>query len=195
MTATAQTEKAAKRAPAARGRGRGRATGEKARAAVTRPKPQKVDPNWQLDPGRYSAFGTEMAQAAAQAVKGAGNFWDRCRTLFIEAHEHGRGEEAVNLIFQPGESVKGRKAPWYRTYKSILTSALTYGIQVGHDTGVSGLQAKIKEAKDEAADNDPAMKAAKDQQLLGMFERMAQGCLNRGIAKKDLAAILARLSA
>jgi hypothetical protein len=93
-------------------------------------------------------------------------------------------------MFSPGESVKGRKAPWYRTYKSLLTAAADRGITVGHDTGVSALQKLIKESKDADVESDPEKHEAKEAQLIGMFQRLATGCLNFGIPMKRLAAAL-----
>lgn len=143
-----------------------------------------------LNTDTLSTFGQEMAQAATQQVSNAGSYWDRCRTYFTEAQRNGQAEAAITAIFKPGENVKGKKAPWYRTYKSILSSAVTLKLTVTDDMGMSALQKAIKAAKDEAAENDPKLKAEKDNNALEMFKRMCIGCLNRGIPKAKLAAIL-----
>lgn len=137
-----------------------------------------------------STFGQEMAQAATQQVSNAGTYWDRCRTMFTEAQRNGKAAEALEAIFKPGENVKGKKAPWYRTYKSILGSAVALGLSVTDDMGMTALQKAIKVAKDEAAEKDPQLRQEKDNNALEMFKRMCVGCLNRGIPKSKLAAIL-----
>lgn len=143
-----------------------------------------------LNTDALATFGQEMAQAAAGQVKNAGTYWDRCRTHFSEAQRNGKAEEAITAMFAAGDNVKGKKAPWYRTYKSILNAAVTLAIKVTDDMGMSALQKAIKAAKDDAAENDPAKKAEKDANALEMFKRMCIGCLNRGIPKAKLAAIV-----
>jgi vacuolar-type H+-ATPase subunit E/Vma4 len=64
---------------------------------------------------------------------------------------------------------------------------------VADDEGMSAIQARIKEAKQAEIDNDPEMAEEKNRQMLEMFRRQAQGCLNRGIPKAQLAAILKEL--
>lgn len=166
-------------------RGRGAATGNNVKAQ--RRGPAKKD-DWTLDANRYSQLGHEMAEAAVNNVKDAATLWDRARTYFVEAQEHGQGEAAVVALFSAGDEVKGRKAPWYRTYKSILSSAVKLSITVTNEMGMSALQKEIKAAKDEQADPE-----AKKAQLLGMFLRLAKGCLEKGISKKELASELTKL--
>lgn len=168
-------------------RGRGKATAELAQeqTKADRKPPAKADPRWKLPTDRLESLGREMAEAAVKSVKDAGTLWDRARTGFVEAQEHGRGAEAVEALFHAGDETKGRKAPWYRTYKSILTSAVKLNIAVSNEMGVTALQTKIKAAKAEQA--DPEVKQA---QLRGMFERLAKGCLNAGISRADLAKII-----
>lgn len=143
-----------------------------------------------LNTESLGSFGQEMAQAATQQVSNASTYWDRCRTYFTEAQRNGKAAEALEAIFKPGENVKGKKAPWYRTYKSILGSAVALNLTVTDSMGMTALQKAIKIAKDEAADNDPKLKAEKDANALEMFKRMVVGCLNRGIPKSKLATIL-----
>lgn len=151
----------------------------------------KVKPDaWAFDGAMLGQLGQEMAQAAAQQTQAAGTYWDRCRTHYVAAQDHGKAQEALDALFGPGEKVKGKKAPWYRTYKSLLSTANEIGVTVTNDMGMSALQKAIKLAKEEASENDPETAAAKDAQLLDMFTKMAQGCLNRGISKAKLAAIL-----
>lgn len=152
-------------------------------------------PAWEFDPSRYGALGQEMAIAAKQQVQSAGTFWDRCRTLYVEAQEHGKAQEALDALFGPGEKVKGKKAPWFRTYKSILTNALTNGVTITNEMGMSAAQKSVKAAKDEATDNDEESSQAKTNSLLDMFTKLAQGCLNRGVPKSQLATILKGLEA
>lgn len=151
--------------------------------------------NWALPAQQMEALGVEMAQAAVQQVQAGVTYWDRVRTLFVDAQAHKRPNEAIVALFSAGDKVKGKKAPWYRTYKSLLTSAADLKITVTNDMGMSALQKLIKEAKQERAENDPEQKEAKDAQMLEMFVRLAQGCLNRGISKATLAARLKELEA
>lgn len=144
---------------------------------------------WIID-DRFSATGQEMAVAAAQANVQSGTFWDRCRTLFVEAQEHGKAQEAVSVLFSAGDKVKGKKAPWYRTYKSLLNSCLTLNVKLDNSHGMSAVQKLIKIAKETKLENDPEAQAAKAEDLKGMFKRMAQGCLNAGVKKSELVAIL-----
>lgn len=156
------------------------------------PARRKAD-DFVMDHAKYQKFGQEMATAATQQVAKADTYWNQCRSLFIEAQSHGRASEAITDLFSPGESIKGRKAPWYRTYKSLLNNCVTYKIKVAEDDGMSAIQARIKDAKQEEIDNDPEKAEEKNQQMLEMFKRQAQGCLNRGIPKAQLAAILKEL--
>lgn len=164
-------------------------------------KPAKAKPStpvivvWTFDAQRYGSLGQEMGQAAVQQVAAAGTYWDRCRTLYVEAQNNGAAQEALDALFGPGDKVKGKKAPWYRTYKSLLNSALTLGLTVTDQMGMSALQKAIKGAKEDAADENEEAAAAKDAQLLEMFKKIAQGCLNRGITKKALAEALKGLEA
>lgn len=171
------------------GRGRGAKTLDNAKAATPRRgRPPKKKDDWSLDVGRYEALGEEMANAAVSSVKEAGTLWDRARTFFVEAQAHGQGEAAVVALFHPGDNIKGRKAPWYRTYKSLLSSAVKLSINVTNEMGMSALQKEIKAAKDEAQDPE-----AKKAQLIGMFLRLAKGCLEKGITKAQLAKELTKL--
>lgn len=168
------------------GRGRGRGKAKDAPA---------IQDNWTLPAQQMEALGVEMAQAAVQQVQAGVTYWDRVRTLFVDAQQHKRPNEAIVALFSAGDKVKGKKAPWYRTYKSLLSSAASLKIQVTNDMGMSALQKLIKEAKAEKAENDPEQKEAKDAQMIEMFVRLAQGCLNRGISKATLAARLKELEA
>lgn len=143
-----------------------------------------------FDEEQYVHLGQEMAQEASKQVSNAGSFWERCRDMYVAAQEHGRAEDAIRALFSPGDTLQGRKAPWYRTYKSLLTSCFNLKIKVEGDAGVTNIQQQIKAAKDKIIERDPRARAAKDQQVLEMFKRLAQGCLNRGIAKQSLVAAL-----
>lgn len=143
-----------------------------------------------LDAERYTGLGAEMAQAAASQTVAVGTLWNRCRTLFVEAQAVNKGQEAVDLLFAPGERVKGKKAPWYRTYKSLLTNAVKLNVTVTNDMGMTSLQKAIKVAKEANEENDPDAAKAKDEQMIGMFQRMVNGCLARGISKARLATIV-----
>jgi len=166
-----------------------------AKRGRSKAKPSAVIMAWELDAQRYGALGQEMAQAAAQQTQAAITYWDRCRTLYVEAQAHSKGQEALNALFGPGEKVKGKKAPWFRTYKSILSNALANGVTVTNEMGMTAAQKAVKVAKDEATDNDPEKSEAKTEQLVEMFTKLAQGCLNRGVAKSQLATILKGLEA
>lgn len=150
---------------------------------------------WAFDAARYGSLGQEMGQAAVQQVSAAGTYWDRCRTLYVEAQNHGVAQEALDALFGPGDKVKGKKAPWYRTYKSLLNSALTLKLTVTDAMGMSALQKAIKGAKEDAADENDEAREAKAAQLLEMFKKIAQGCLNKGITKAELAKALKELEA
>lgn len=149
--------------------------------------------DFMLDHEKYLKFGQEMATAATQQTSTAETYWNTCRSLFIEAQQHKRTGEALVDLFSPGDNIKGRKAPWYRTYKSLLTACHDRKIKVTEEDGVTAIQAKIKEAKQAEIDNDPEKAEEKNQQMVEMFRRQAQGCLNRGIPKTQLAAILKEL--
>lgn len=162
------------------------------------PKGRKGKPaadSWQFDANRYGQLGQEMATAAAAQTQSAVNYWDRCRTLYVEAQAHGAGQEAIAALFGPGEKVKGKKAPWFRTYKSILVNALSHGVTIGNDMGMTAAQKAVKIAKEDGIDNDPVKAEAKTSQLVEMFTKLAQGCLNRGVSKAQLATILKGLEA
>lgn len=154
-----------------------------------------VTPAYEFNAQVFGALGREMAEAAAQQTSAAGNYWDRSRTLYVEAQNNGKAQEALDAMFGPGDKVKGKKAPWYRAYKSQLTSCLKLGITVDNSMGMTAVAKLIKGAKEAAADDSAEASAAKDAQLLDMFKKMAQGCLNRGIDKKQLATILKELEA
>lgn len=193
MNAQTQTETTKARRNGSRGRGTSTVTA--AKRASTRGKGHAVDKNWHLPVNELEALGQEMANAAVQQVQAGTNYWDRCRTQYIEAQNHGRAQEALVAIFKPGESVKGKKAPWYRTYKSILTAAAERGIEVTNDMGMSALQKLIKENKEQEIETDPEKAEAKRAQMLGMFVRLATGCLNMGISKRELAEALKEIEA
>ena len=146
--------------------------------------------DWLFDRQQYEGLGLEMAQAATKQVENAGTYWEKCRSLFVEAQQHNRAHDAVLALFHAGDEVRGRKAPWYRTYKSILTQCADRKIKIDNETGMTQVQKLIKEAKEKEIENDPEAKVAKDEQLLAMLERMVVGCLNRGIDKKRIAEIV-----
>lgn len=159
----------------------------RSRTAVKEPTTRE---RWHLDQERLTALGQEMATAATQQVRSSGTYWERCREVFMEAQTHNKAQEAVQELFAAGDKVEGRKAPWYRTYKSLLTACATRNIIVTVDMGMSQVQKLIKEHKQAEIESDPEAKSAKDEQMIEMFRRLAQGCLNRGIEKKVLAAVL-----
>lgn len=138
----------------------------------------------------FEALGQEMAVAATQQISAATTYWDRCRSLYVQAQDHGRAQEAIVALFAPGEAVRGKKAPWYRTYKSILTQCEQRGLHLSNETGMSAAQQLIKEAKQSEVESDPTAKKLKDEQMIGMFQRLAQGCLNRGIKLARLVKVL-----
>lgn len=145
--------------------------------------------NWAVD-NRFGQLGVELATKAVQAVSEAGTLWDRCRTLYCEAQEHGKQEDAIAAIFGPGEKVKGKKAPWYRTYKSLLTNANKLHVTVTNDMGMTALQKAIKASKAEAEEQDEEQGEAKVAQLKGMFINFAKALLERGVTKAELAKLL-----
>ncbi len=187
MTAQVKTEvRKSRRAPRA-----SKSATAVAKAVRSRRSPAvKPDKDWLLPSDQLNALGVTMAQAAVQQTQASGNYWDQCRTQFVTAQEHGRGKEAIQAIFGPGEKVQGRKAAWYRTYKSILTSAVDRGIQVTNDMGMTALQGAIKAAKQAEVDSDPKKHAEKEANMLEMFTRLAKGCLGLGITKQRLAQAL-----
>lgn len=138
----------------------------------------------------YVHLGTEMAQQASKQVSDAGSYWEKCRNLYVAAQDHGRAQDALRALFSPGDTMQGRKAPWYRTYKSLLTSCFNMKIKVQDTLGMTAVQALIKAAKQQIIDRDPRKRAEKDAQVLEMYKRLAQGCLNRGITKQQLVAAL-----
>ncbi len=153
------------------------------------PKPADA-PAWALDADRLTKLGTDMVNAAVGQVKEGGTFWDCVRTQYVDAQAHGAGEAALVAIFAPGEKIKGKKAPWYRTYKSLLTNAHNRGIVINNEMGMGTVQAAIKASKEEEVDSDPAKAAEKQANLITMFERLAKGCLSSGVTKAKLAEVL-----
>lgn len=139
---------------------------------------------------QYGAIGKHAAIEAVNSTNNAGSQWVSIRDAFVEGQDAGFARETHDAIFAAGDAVKGKKAPWYRTYKSILNSAIEYKLTVTKDMGMSALQKAIKGAKEDKAANDPTAAAAKAQQLIEMFTKMAQGCLNAGIEKATLAKVL-----
>lgn len=171
-------------------RGRGAATGSNAKAQTARKPQSRKRDDWALDSARYAKLGHEMAEAAVNNVKDAATLWDQARSYYVEAQQHGQAEAAVVALFSAGDEVKGRKAPWYRTYKSILGSAAKLSIAVTNEMGMSALQKEIKAAKDDQQDPE-----AKKAQLIGMFIRLAKGCLNAGVEKRALVKALTEAEA
>lgn len=143
----------------------------------------------------FESLGQEMAVAATQQTVAASTYWDKCRSLFVQAQDHGRAADAIVALFAPGEAVKGKKAPWYRTYKSILTQCEQRGLHITNEHGVTAAQALIKESKANEIEADPAAKKLKDAQMIDMFRRLAQGCLNRGIKLATLNNVMRELAA
>ena len=138
-----------------------------------------------------SKLGTQIGTVAAQQASQGGNIWNEVRTRFAAAQRDGKAQEAFDAIFtNGGDKVKGKKAPWYRTYKSLLNSAIVHGVTVTDDMGASALQAAVKEAKSAATSETDEQAAA-----ILMFTRMAQGALNKGVSKAKLASVLKGLEA
>lgn len=144
----------------------------------------------------YGSLGHEAAVAATQQVKAAGNYWDRMRTLYVAAQDVGQAAEAIAALFGAGDKVKGKKAPWYRNYKSCLTRAQERGVTVTNDMGAAALAQALKAqavTNGSDSDGDSDQDATKLEGLLVMFDRMAKGALNAGATKAQLAKRLAAL--
>lgn len=104
-------------------------------------------PAYVLDVERVAAKGQEIAAAAASVNTVSTNAWDMVRTLFVEAQDNGAMAEAYAVFFGAGDAVKGKKAGWYRGYKSAINNAMAYKIKLDNSMGYSALLAAIKDAK------------------------------------------------
>lgn len=138
-----------------------------------------------LDVEAIAKRGVEVATAATAVTAATGNAWACLRTIISEAQANGCGKEAFEAFFNAGDKVKGKKAGWWRGYKSAINNALELGITITNDMGYSALLTAIKEAK---GPTDPA-------KLLAMVEKMAQGYLNAGGDKAKLLATIKEMEA
>lgn len=138
-----------------------------------------------LDVEAVAKRGVEVATAATAVTAATGNAWACLRTIISEAQANGCGKEAAEAFFAAGDAVKGKKAGWWRGYKSAINNALALGITITNDIGYSALLQAIKEAK---GPTDPA-------KLLAMVEKMAQGYLNAGGDKAKLLSVVKALEA
>lgn len=137
-----------------------------------------------LDVDAVAKRGVEVATAATASTKVSGNAWATLRTIISEAQAAGFGREAFEAFFNAGDKVKGKKAGWWRGYKSAINNALNLGITITNEMGYSALLAAIKDARP----TDP-------NKLLAMVEKMAQGYLNNGGDKAKLMALIKSLEA
>ncbi len=131
------------------------------------------------------ALGHRIALTAADAHLKNESVWSECRTYLVAAIGAGKGQEYVDAFREGGSKVKGKKAPWYRTYLCIMQGAVQHGVKVTDDMGAKAAQVAVQDAKRDAR---PVSEA--QAQALIMFERAAQGCLNQGITMATLAKTL-----
>lgn len=155
------------------------------KTTTTKNTTKNTAPAYVLDVEAVAKRGVEVATAATAVTAATGNAWACLRTIISEAQANGCGKEAAEAFFAAGDGVKGKKAGWWRGYKSAINNALALNITITNDMGYSALLAAIKEAK---GPTDP-------EKLLAMVEKMAQGYLNNGGDKAKLLALVKGLEA
>jgi hypothetical protein len=138
-----------------------------------------------IDMEAAKALGKSVGTIATSANVQAGNVWAQSRTHYVLAQSAGKASEWCAAFVAGIKSVKGRKAPWARTYSSILVRAAKLGVIIGDDMGANDAQKAVKAAQDAAA--DPAEKA---KQALEMARRFMVAALEAGASVKDMQAAL-----
>lgn len=134
-----------------------------------------------LNVEEVATLGKEAATLAASSVVQAGNVWNRIRSLYVPAQEAGQSNEFVTALFEAGDKVKGKKAPWYRAYKSILSRAAKDGVTV-----TSAMSAK--QAQDAVRDAADATETAEEKKAkaLAFFGRMWASAIANGLTEAEL---------
>lgn len=152
---------------------------------------QTAAPAYTFNADDATTIGRNVATIATQQKAQAGNNWDVLRTGYVQASKAGKAAEWLEATFtNGGDRVKGAKAAWYRSYKSNLTGAHEYGVEVTDSMGATAVQNAVRDAR-----QDGKSEAERQEQLYQMFLKMAQGALNAGVTKAKLAAGLKGLDA
>lgn len=138
-----------------------------------------------------TTIGRNIATIATQQKAQAGNNWDVLRTGYVQASAAGVAQDWLTATFENGgDKVKGAKAAWYRTYKSILSGAHEHAVELTDSMGSTAAQNAVRDAR-----QDAKPESERQAQLYQMFLKMAQGALNAGVSKAKLAAGLKGLAA
>lgn len=133
-----------------------------------------------LDTEAALALGKTVGKAATEANVTAGGIWASARTHYVLAQGIGKATEWVEAFGKGIKSVKGKKAPWARTYLSILTRAAKLGVKVEDGMGANDCQKAVKEAQD--ALTDPTQKA---KEAWAMAERFIRSAFDNGADPKE----------
>jgi hypothetical protein len=150
-----------------------------------KPNPTKPNPSVVIDLAAALALGKSVGTAATEANVQSSNVWATCRTHYCLAQSAGKAGEWCDQFVKGVKSVKGRKAPWARTYSSILVRAAKLGVTIENAMGANDAQKAVKAAQDAAADPTEKAKAA-----LEMARRFMIAALEAGVNPRDLAAAL-----
>lgn len=135
----------------------------------------KAAPAASLDTAAALALGKSVGEEATKANISAGNIWATARTHYVLAQGVKQAKEWVEAFGKGIKSVKGRKAPWARTYLSILTRAAKLGVNISDEMGMGDAQKAVKAAQDELA--DPTQKA---KEAWNMAERFIRSAFENG---------------
>jgi hypothetical protein len=128
-----------------------------------------------LDTAAALALGKTVGTEATKANVTAGGIWATARTHYVVAQTIGKADEWVSAFGKGIKSIKGKKAPWARTYLSILTRAAKLGVKIEDAMGANDAQKAVKTAQDEKA--DPAQKA---KEAWSMAERFIRSAFENG---------------
>lgn len=167
--------------------------------AVKAPKPRKAKdqgqksqaPEFKLDTDRIAIIGTQVGTLANGAAKAGDTAFDTVRTHIVDALVGGGYEtagEAHKALFTAAYAVKGAKAQWLRTYKSVFNSAIELRIPFDHSTGLSALQKLIKAAKAPGTAEDAlkmAIGGAKTAFRRGMTEKAILAAIKAALAEVE----------
>lgn len=166
---------------------------------VTKAKPRKAKPQAQqvqapaftLDTDHIATIGTQVGTLASETAKAGDTAFSTVRTHIVEALVGGGYEtagEAHKALFAAAYAVKGAKAQWLRTYKSVFNSAIELRIPFDHSTGLSALQKLIKAAKAPGTAEDAlkmAIGGAKTAFRRGMTEKAILAAIKAALAEVE----------
>lgn len=155
-------------------------------------KPQKAQaPAFTLDVQHLSTVGTQVGTLASETAKAGDSAYASVRTAIVEALVGGGHEaaaEAHKALFTAAYAVKGAKAQWLRTYKSVFNSAIELKLAFDHSTGLTALQKLIKAAKAPGTAEDAlkmAIGGAKTAFRRGMTEKAILAAISAALAEVE----------